>query len=213
MTKIKLAIADDHEKFRRAIIRTIHLENDLEVIIEAENGIDLLKRLETKLPDIILMDIRMPIMNGIEATDQIKELYPHQKIIAYSQYDLEENIIQMNIHGVKSFIGKEDEPEELFKAIRIVYNGGVYMTSHSAQIVQNYLKKSSIMQKCPYELTELDRKLLKGICDGLTSTELAEIIYKSPRTVEKYMSDLYRKFNVRNKVHLIKTVSNWDIRG
>lgn len=124
MTKIKLAIADDSEKFRKAIIRLIHFEHDLEVILEAENGVDLITQLETGSPDVILMDIRMPVMDGIVATDKIKQLYPHLKIIAYSQYDQEENIIKMNIHGVKSFIGKEDEPEELLKAIRIVHDGG-----------------------------------------------------------------------------------------
>lgn len=121
MTKINLAIADDCEQFRKAIIRLIHLENDLEVSFEAENGLHLLEELKNKTPDVILMDISMPVMNGIEATDKIKELYPDLKIIAYSQYDIEANISQMYIHGVESFIGKEDDPQELFKAIRIVH--------------------------------------------------------------------------------------------
>lgn len=109
MTKIKLALAEDHKEFRKAIKRLIHLEGDLEVILEAENGLHLLDQLKAKTPNIILMDIRMPKMNGIEATVRIKEEYPEIKIIAFSQYDQEENIIEMNIHGVKSFIGKEDD--------------------------------------------------------------------------------------------------------
>lgn len=209
MSKIKLAIADDSEKVRKAIIRLIQLENDLEVILEAENGLHLLEQLRTTTPDVILMDIRMPVMNGIEATDYIKKLYPDQKIIAFSQYDQEENIIEMNIHGVKSFIGKGDDIEELFKAIRIVHDGGIYMTTRSAQIVQNYLKRATAETKCPYELTEQESKLLKGICQGLSSTELAELIHKSPRTVEKYRLDLYKKFNVTNKEQLISKVSKW----
>ena len=212
MTKIKLAITGDHEKFRKAIIRTIHLEEDIEVIIEAENGADLLEQLKIKTPDIVLMVIRMPVMNGVEATDEIKEHYPHLKVIAYSQYDLESNIIEMYAHGVKSFIGKEDEPEELFKAIRLVYDGGAYLTSRSAQIVQNYLKNVSIKKKCPYRLTELEKKLIKGISNGLTSTQLAEKIHKSHRTVEKYIAGIYKKFSVSNKVQLIKVVVEWDMK-
>jgi two-component system, NarL family, response regulator DegU len=212
MTKIKLAIADDHETFRKAIIRTIQLEKDLEVIIEAENGVDLLKKLKIRTPDIILMDIRMPVMNGVEATDEIKEHYPHLKVIAYSQYDLQSNIIEMYAHGVKGFVGKEDEPEELFKAIRTVSDGGAYMTSRSAQIVQDYLKNASIKQECPHRLTELEKKIIKGMFDGLTSTELAQIIHKSHRTVEKYIADIYKKLSVSNKVRLIKIVTEWDMK-
>ncbi|MBX2964562.1 MAG: response regulator transcription factor [Cyclobacteriaceae bacterium] len=212
MKKIKLAIADDHEKFRKAIIRTIQLEKDLEVIIEAENGADLLKQLKIKIPDIILMDIRMPIMNGIEATDEIKEHYPHLKVIAYSQYDLESNIIEMYAHGVKSFIGKEDELEELFKAIRTVSDGGAYMTSHSAQLIQNYLKDAPVKKECPYQLTELEKYLIKGISNGLTSIQLSEKIYKSHRTVEKYIAVLYKKFGVSSKVQLTKVSAEWNMK-
>jgi DNA-binding NarL/FixJ family response regulator len=181
------------------------------VILEAENGLHLLELLRTMSPDVILMDIRMPVMNGIEAADYIKKLHPNLKIIAYSQYDQVENIIEMNIHGVKSFIGKEDNIEELFKAIRIVHDGGVYMTTKSAQIIQNYLKRATVETKCPYELTELEIQLLKGICNGLSSTELAELIHKSPRTIEKYRIELYKKFNVTNKEQLIAKVSKWSL--
>lgn len=211
MTKIKIAIADDHREFRKAIIRTIQLEKDFEVIIEAENGANLLGQLKIKTPDIVLMDIRMPIMNGVEATDEIKEHYPYLKVIAYSQYDLESNIIEMYAHGVKSFVGKEDEIEELFKAIRTVSNGGAYMTSRSAQIVQNYLKNASIKQECPHRLTELEKKIIKGMFNGLTSTELAQIVHKSHRTIEKYIAGIYKKISVSNKVQLIKIVTEWDM--
>lgn len=188
----------------KLFIRTIHLENDLDVIIEAENGADLLEQLEIKTPDIVLMDIRMPVMNGVEATDEISEHYHHIKVIAYSQYDLESNIIEMYAHGVKSFVGKEDEPEELFKVIRLVHDGGAYLTSRSARIVQNYLKNVPVKQECPHGLTELEKKIIKGVFNGLTSTELVtQIIHKSHRTVEKYIAGIYKKLSVSNKVQLI----------
>ncbi len=210
MKKIKLAVTDDHEMFRKAISKLIDSEIDMEVIIEAENGLNLLDQLKKNQPDVILMDIRMPIMNGLEATIKIKQLYPNLKIIAFSQYYYEENIIEMNIHGAKSFIGKTDKPDELFTAIRVVFNGGVYMTSQSAQIVQKYLThKSSSKIQCSL-LNDVEAKLVKGICDGLGSKELAELLYKSPRTIEKYRHELYRKFNVANKEQLIAKVSRRD---
>ena len=204
MTKIKLAIADDSEKFRKAVIRLLHLESDLEVILEAKNGSDLLERLQTKFPDIILMDIRMPYMDGIEATDKIKNLYPNLKIIAYSQYDQEENIIKMNAHGVKSFIGKEDDTEELFKAIRIVNSGGVYLTDKAAVIVQRHLNNlSKIPIKTAYVLNEIKNTVIKMILEGLTSKEIGERINRSHRTAEDIRKRIYDKFNVNNKEQLI----------
>jgi len=204
MTKIKLAIADDSEKFRKAVIRLLHLESDLEVILEAKNGSDLLERLQTKFPDIILMDIRMPYMDGIEATDKIKNLYPNLKIIAYSQYDQEENIIKMNAHGVKSFIGKEDDTEELFKAIRIVNSGGVYLTDKAAAIVQRHLNNlSKIPIKTAYVLNEIKNTVIKMILEGLTSKEIGERINRSHRTAEDIRKRIYDKFNVNNKEQLI----------
>ena len=210
MTKIKLALVDDNESFRKALKRLLHLEPDFEVIAEAKDGMELLQKLELHNPDIIVMDIRMPIMDGIESTGKIREIYPHLKVIAYSQYDIEENIIKMNIQGVKSFIGKEDDPQELFQALRVVHRGNVYMTSRAAQIIQKHLR-SSFKEKCPFQLTDMERILLNGINNGMSSTQLGEMICKSPRTVEKYVADMYRKFNITSKVELIKLVSKWEI--
>lgn len=208
MTKIKLAIVDDCEQFRKAIIRLIHSENDIKVILEAENGLQLLDQLKSRMPDIILMDIRMPKMDGIEATEKIKEHYPNLKIIAYSQYDQEENIIKMNINGVKSFIGKEDDPEELFKAIRIVNSGGVYMTDKAANIIQLHLNK--ITNECIKTLdvlNEVENTVVKLILEGQTSKDIGVQINRSHRTVEDIRNRIYHKFNVNNKEQLIRLLS------
>jgi DNA-binding NarL/FixJ family response regulator len=212
MNKIKLAIVDDREKLRKAIIRLLNLENDFEVILEAENGHDLLEQLASKTPDVILLDIRMPVMDGIEATDKIKEYFPHLKIIAYSQYDKEENIIKMNIQGVKSFIGKEGEPQELFKAIRIVHDGGAYLTEKAAIIIQKHL--SNFYEKIDQRADEFlfqdgDIKFLKMILEGLTSKEIGEKINRSHRTVEDMRDKLYRKYNVANKQQLVMLLAKW----
>ncbi|MCX8489456.1 MAG: response regulator transcription factor [Cyclobacteriaceae bacterium] len=95
MTKIKIAIVDDNKQFRNAIKTLFKTERDLEIILEADNGARLLEQLETEQPEIILMDIRMPKMNGIETSKKVIELYPQIKIITFSQYDYESNIVQM----------------------------------------------------------------------------------------------------------------------
>jgi two-component system response regulator DegU len=211
---IKLGIAEDHDQFRKALKRLIHTEKDIEVILEADNGQDLIEKLQDVQPDIVLMDIRMPLMNGIEASLILREKYPAIKIIAFSQYDQEENIIEMNIHGVKSFIGKEDHYEELFKAIRIVHSGGVYMTDRSASIIQKYLSRNVNVEHSRVglpEISESERKLIKDIVKGLSSTEIAKTIDKSPRTVEDMREKIYRKFNVENKEQLIALVSKHNL--
>jgi DNA-binding NarL/FixJ family response regulator len=207
MKKIRLAIVDDYELFRNELTKLIHLENDLQVVLKAENGKRLLSQLKTIAPDIILMDIRMPEMDGIEATIHVKELYPKIKIIALSQYDQEANIVEMNRLGVKSFIGKTDDTDELLKAIRIVSSGGVYMTSRSAAIVQKYLHQPIAKKTCPVNVNDLELSLLKYFCKGLSSTAIGDILHKSPRTVEKYRNDLYQKFQVHSKEELIVLVT------
>lgn len=153
-------------------------------------------------------------MNGIEASLILSQLYPSIKIIAFSQYDQEENIIEMNIHGVKSFIGKEDDHEELFKAIRIVYSGGVYMTDRAAKIVQKYLSRIGGVQHSKVNLpaiSESERKLIKDIVKGLSSSDIGKTIGKSHRTVEDMREKIYRKFKVENKEQLIALVSKANL--
>lgn len=212
MSKIRLAIADDCSKFRKQIVKLIHLENDLEVILEAENGLQLLENLKVRTPDIILMDIRMPIMDGIEATKKIKEEYSIIKIITYSQYDIEENIVKMSILGVKSFIGKEDDIDELFKAIRTVYDGGVYLTEKAATIIQKRLMethKKPENRQHELSILENDFEFLKMIFDGLTSKEIGKKINKSHRTVEDMRERLYQKYKVENKQQLVTLMAMW----
>lgn len=131
MTKIKLAIADDHAEFRRAIVSKIQLKYDLEVILETESSAELFEQLRVKTPDITLIDIQTPVGNSLEVIDRIRQHYPDLKVIVYSQHDLGTSVIQIYAHGANSSIGKEDDLEELFKAIRLVNRGGIYITSKS----------------------------------------------------------------------------------
>ena len=202
MNKIKLAIADDFEKTRNSIVWAMKTEPDIEIVLQAENGEHLLEQLKTIVPDIILMDIRMPKMDGIEATGRVKELYPNIKIITYSQYDYEANIVAMYSKGVKSFIGKEDRPEELLKAIRTVYSGGAYMTDMAREIVEKNLSKLAT-KPLLFTLTQIESLLLKLLADGDSSTEIGSKLNKSPRTIEKHRDDLYKKFGVKSKEQLI----------
>ncbi len=164
MNKIKLAIVSDHEEFRETMIQSIHLEGDLQVVLKAENGVQLLELLKATTVEVILMDIRVPKKCGFKATEQLRRLYPEIKIIALMQYDMEVNIVEMNIRGVKSFVGKENQPGELFKAIRITRMGGYYMTTLASKIIQKHLAKSKA-NELPI-LNDFEMMLLQLICKG-----------------------------------------------
>jgi DNA-binding NarL/FixJ family response regulator len=213
MSKIKLAIAEDYKPFRHRIVEVLNQEVDFEVVLQADNGKELLENLETMQPDIVLMDIRMPVMDGIEATDKIRRAYPQIKIIAFSQYDDEGNIIEMNIHGVKSFIGKNDDIEELLKAIRIVYIGGAYMTEHAARIVQNHLRSVALQAENEVtlpeiehltKLSDLELEILWHVSCHKSMKEIATIFSVSPNTINNREAGLRKKLNLNGKGKLLE---------
>ena len=209
--KIKLAIAEDSFRFRKAFLLLMRQEKDFEFVIEAENGADLLLQLEMVIPDIILLDIRMPVMNGFEAATEIQRKYPAVKIAAFTQFDLEENIIEMSKIGIKSFLNK-DQVEDVPRILRIIYKGGLYFPDKVAGIFQRYLKRiPTSISTCPFKLNEIELVLLESICKGWSSSRIAGIINKSARTVEKYRNQLYRKFKVENKEQLIVEAYKWSI--
>ena len=212
MSKIKIALADDNKQFRNSIKTLFKTEHDLEITLEADNGVQLLEQLKKERPEIILMDIRMPKMNGIDAAKRIIELYPQIKIITYSQYDYESNIVQMYIIGVKSFIGKDDRPEELLKAIRTVYTSGSYMTDMATEIIKrNLAYKAKESNNIHLFDNEQEKEFVKMIIKGLASVGIAAKINRSPRTVEDMRKRLYSKFHINCKEQLIALASKWNL--
>lgn len=215
MNKTKIGITDDYAILRTLISNALKEQKDFEVILEASNGKDLLEQLENSQPDIVLMDIQMPIMNGIEASQKVKERFPQVKVIAFSQHDLESNIIEMNIQGVKSFISKEDGPTELIKAIRIVSQGGVYMTDYAAEIIQRNLnvKKMADLPNqqatIPLEidliskLSNSELKILQLISRRLSIKEIAKKLFLSPNTINNKQAALRKKLNLNGRGKLL----------
>ncbi len=128
MERIQLGIAEDNHRYRKNFINELILNHSDEILItlEAVNGSDLLQKLKFCQPQIILMDIDMPVMDGIEATLHVRDLYPEIKVVVFTQFDIENNIIEMNLLGTKSFLGKSQSTEEIISAIKIVNSGGIY---------------------------------------------------------------------------------------
>lgn len=206
MNKIKVAIADDYKIFRDGLKVGLSADDRLEVIMEADNGEDLMKALETFTPDVILMDLKMPIMDGMEATKEVRKKYPAMKVLIVTMYEDDKFIIHMMENGANGYLLKNAEPEEIKKSIFAVHENGYYFNDlvNKALLKKLVLKnnfKPSFNQNV--ELTERELQVLKLICEEKTAVEIGKEIFLSPRSVEGIRQRLVEKVGVRNTAGLV----------
>ena len=206
MSKIKIAIADDYKIFREGLKVGLSADENFDVIFEADNGEDLLKALETATPDVIIMDLKMPIMDGMEATIAVRKKYPAIKVLVVTMYDDDKFIIHLMENGANGYLLKNTEPDEIRKSIYSVHENGYYFNDvvNKALLKKLVLKnnlKPSFNQNV--ELTERELEVLKLICEEKTAAEIAKDIFLSPRSVEGIRQRLIEKVGVRNTAGLV----------
>jgi DNA-binding NarL/FixJ family response regulator len=206
MKPIKIAIADDYTIYRDGLKIGLTQDENLEVMLEAADGEDLIKGIETDIPDVIIMDLKMPIMDGMEATKVIKKKYPDMKILVVTMYDDEKFVIHLMEIGANGYLLKNAEAEEIRKAIYSVHETGYYFNN----IVSNALLKKLVMKgnikpsfKEGVELTEREQDVLKLICAEKTANEMGQQLFLSPRSVEGIRQRLIDKVGVRNTAGLV----------
>ena len=209
MKKIKVGIVDDSEVYRETITRQLELESDFNVSLVAASGTLYLEKIKESIPDVTLMDVLMPNINGVETSRLAKRFHPDIKIIAFSSHTQSDNIIDMSRVGVNSFIGKGDDITELFKAIRTVFGGGYYLTNYASEIITGYINSIS-KYNIPTVLTDNEKLLIRMILEGCNSKVIGERICKSYRTVEDMRERIYDKLKVKNKIELVALASRWD---
>ena len=203
--KLRISLVDDHKMFREGLKFVLSNIENAEVVSESSNGAEFLDHLETFQPDLILMDIAMPEMDGIEATKRALARYPSLKIIALSMFGEEAYYVKMMNAGVRGFIIKESGAEELEVAIREVASGGTYF---SQKLLQNIIfKMSSPAEKqIPEKIVKIsqrEQEVLKLICSGCSNSEIAEKLGISLRTVEGHRSNLINRTGVKNSIQLV----------
>jgi DNA-binding NarL/FixJ family response regulator len=206
MSKIKIAIADDYKIYRDGLKVGLSGDENMEIIGEADNGEDLMKLLETSSPDIILMDLKMPIMDGMEATKLVRKKYPAIKVLVVTMYDDDKFIIHLMENGANGYLLKNAEPDEIIKSIYAVKENGYYFNDvvNKALLKKLVLKnnlKPSFNQNI--DLTEREQEVLKMICEEKTAAEIAKEIFLSPRSVEGIRQRLIEKIGVRNTAGLV----------
>jgi DNA-binding NarL/FixJ family response regulator len=209
--KIKIMIVDDQRLMREGLRTILDLEHDLNVVELAENGRDALDKIADAQPDVILMDIRMPIMDGVECTGIIKHKYPGVKVLILTTFDDDEFIIEALKNGAVGYILKDLSSEKLVGAIRDVYNGNFSMQSEIAAKVISHITgitKESIHNHVVIglhprsELTDREKDVLKLVGKGMSNVEIAKKLYISEGTVKNYISNLYSKLQVSDRSKL-----------
>ncbi|UYQ95158.1 response regulator transcription factor [Chitinophaga horti] len=205
---IKVAIADDHKIFRSGVINTLTPYENINVVFEAEDGEHLLDIMTRQLPDVILMDLKMPKLDGIAATVQVKEKYPDVKVIILTMYEDDNFIVHLVENGANAYLLKNSEPEEIYEAICTTFEKGFYFNENvNLALLKKVLHKNKQQFKPTFkneiQLNERELEVLKMICSELTTQEISEKIFLSPRTVEGIRQKLLEKINVKNTVGLV----------
>ncbi len=203
---IRLAIADDETLFRQGITFILDKEKNIEICIQAENGNDLIKQLHQtdNLPDVILMDLKMPDLNGVETTKIVRKEFPDIKIIALTSYYSKPFIMNMMKQGSVAYLAKNASPSEVIHTINQVAIKGFYYDDNVMSVLEEVSIKNYGKSKEPEEyLTRREREVLKLICEQKTTTEIADLLFISPRTVEGHRNNLLVKTGSKNIAGLV----------
>lgn len=200
----KIVIVDDHSLFREGLRLLIEKEEIGEVVAEADNGLKLLEILKTSIPDVIVLDIDMPVMNGYEATEKIINQYPNANILILSMHGDQEHYSQLIKAGAKGFVLKTSGKQELENAIRSVAKGESFFSSELLRkIIVDLGKPHNNKENVKIDLTEREIEVLKLLCSGLTVSEIAEKLFLSVKTIEAHRSKLILKTETKNTIGLI----------
>ena len=202
MERIRIIITDDHQLFRNGLKILLNSFPDFEVTGEASNGEEFLKLLQTIPADIALMDINMPVMDGIEATRKGLKADPRMRIIALSMYGEEEYYYKMVDAGAKGFLLKDSDISEVREAILTVMKGGSYFSQELLYHVIQKIKHREHESKSA-NLSKREKEILGKICEGLSNQEIADTLFISKRTVDKHRANLLGKTNSKNTASLI----------
>ena len=206
MERTRVLLADDHTLFRKGIRSMLEEMPDVEVVGEAATGREAVDKACALVPDVILMDIKMPEITGIEATRQVLQENPHIGIILVTMYDDPESAFAGMRAGARGYVLKEAEPEELRRAVEAAQRGEVMLCPIIASRVLEHFRTDPrpAAQPLPYEhLTQRELEVLQSAADGLTNKEIAERLFIAEKTVKNHISNIFSKLNVNDRTQAV----------
>jgi len=221
LNQTSIILVDDHSLVRDGIRALLESEEDLNVIGEGTDGHEAIALVQDKKPDVLIIDIRMPRMTGIEAVQQLSTSNPDVKSIILSMHDSEEYILQSVAAGAKGYLLKDTGKTEFIKAIHAVQEGGKYYSGDISNVLVNNLlnprgktsetSKSTINSNRPFDLTNKEIQVLELVLSGLTNKQISERLQNSKRTVETHRFNLMRKMEVKNLMDLSKKAREFGL--
>ncbi len=206
---IKVMIADDQELIRKSLSMLIGSNSDMEIIGMAENGQELIRLVEHRQPDVIIMDIRMPVIDGVQCTKHILELYPEIKILVLTTFDDDEYISDAIRYGASGYLLKGEPVEEIVSAIRKVYFGDVVLSQQALKLLvklygkNDFSPKTSKVSEAQYaSLTRSESEIIDQVIEGYSNKEIAGNLHLSEGTVRNYLSNILSKLELRDRTQL-----------
>ena len=203
---IRVVIADDHEIFRDGLALMLSKQKNIELVGQAENGRQLVDMVLTLLPDIILTDIKMPLMDGVEASRYIIQKIPDAKIIALSMFDEENLVVDMLEAGAKGYLLKNADKQEILEALATVNENNTYYCRLTTARLASMIVKSRFSDSKklkPVEFNEREKEIIRYICQQDTAQQIADKLFLSKRTVEGYRTRILEKMNVKNTAGVV----------
>lgn len=198
--KIKICLADDHKILRESLIMLLSQESDIEVVGEAENGIEVEEEVKKKNVDVLILDISMPKRSGIVAAKDLLRQFPKMNIIFLTMHKSEEILADAFLNGAKGYVLKENAFEELVEAIHVVMKGKVYVSSLlSTTLLNGFLAN----EKKENNLSVREREVLKLIAEGYSNKEISNVLMISIKTVETHRANIMKKNNFKNVTELV----------
>jgi len=208
MEKINIVLADDHVLVRNGLKAMLDSDSGINVVGEASNGLEALETARRLKPDILVLDIRMPEMNGLEAAARIEEYSPTTKPVILSMHDSEEYVMQALDSGAYGYLLKDTDKNEFVKALRQIHAGNKYFSGAVSNILANrllnnkpYIKNVAVEDR--YHLTKKEKEILRMVIDGRQNKHISESLGKSVRTIETHRFNIMKKMGVNNAIDMV----------
>ena len=210
MRKTKIAICDDHTLFRVGMATILGQVNDVELILKAANGQELIDRMPGKMPDVVLLDLQMPVLDGTATVDHVREHWPLVKIIVLTMHDEDRMVLHLLEKGVCGYLLKDAEAGEVETAIRKVMDDGVYITEFVSRVMLRKMTNKTRINKSTGPLynskiviSDREKEVLTFICEGMSTNEISEKMFISPRTVEGHRLHILEKTGTKNTAGMV----------